>query len=213
MFLRYCVVLIGLLAVSMQVSASVKFKENVHYTKLAEPMPAGLATVTEFFYYGCTTCYELVPIIDEWAKRQEVDYSVIPAHSETVLVDAARMHHTADVIGELSTLYTVNYRMMQHEMPLQGADRVNHYLDQYKIDREAYWRAWSSAQVEQRLRDSAALTKQAQVFKTPTFIVHGVYKVDIEKMSSIEQLFEVLDFLVANPPAPAPVLLQKPKKD
>lgn len=198
---------------SLTAWANTSFKEGEHYTRLAQPLPKGIATVTEFFYYGCTTCFELSPLLGDWIKEKKVSFALIPAHSETAMVDAARMHHTAQVIGAMNTLYAVNYKIVQHNMKLQGADRINHYLDLNGINKELYWQAWSSQQVEQRLQGSAALTKQAQVFKTPTFIVHGVYKVDIEKMSSIEQLFEVLDFLVANPPAPAPALLQKPKKD
>jgi protein dithiol oxidoreductase (disulfide-forming) len=186
-----------------------KFLEGRHYTKLANPLPEGIATVTEFFYYGCTTCYTLSPLLAEWVQKTKVSFTLIPTHSETALVDAARIHHTFQIMGVMNKMYSESYRMIQEPNELQGADRINFYLKKNKVDKNEFWKTWNSKLVEQRLKSSAALTKQAQVFKTPTFIVYGVYKIDIESVTSVDQLIDLLNYLVAHKPSSAPVLLQK----
>ena len=199
--------------ISLPILAADKvFKEGEQYSLLSSRLPEGIAPVVEFFYYGCETCYKISPLVSEWVKKNNVRFALIPTHSETAMVDGARFHHTFQLMGVLNQMYMQTYEMIQAPSDLQGEARINFYLDKNKVDKAIFWKTWNSEQVQQRLKGSAALSKQAQVFKTPTFIVHGLYKVDIERLTEIDELFELLDFLLAKKPSPAPSLLQKSSK-
>lgn len=192
-------------------SHSIPFAEGTHYKLLANPLPVDAsAPVMEFMYYGCETCFKLAPAIAEWSYTKEVGVVLVPTHSETAMVDAAQMFHTFEAMGVLDSMYEEGYVLFQTtESNLTGVDRINSSLARNSIDKDQFWKVWKSEVVKKRLASSGQLTKQAQISKTPTFIVHGIYKVDIESLKSIEELFELLSYLVAKKPSFAPALLKK----
>lgn len=186
------------------------FVEGKHYKKLAAPLPVGQASVVEFFYYGCRSCYQLVPQVANWSYTNKIDVMLVPAHSDTTMLDEARMFHTFEYMGVLDKMYELGYVMFQTESnDLQGVERVNSFLDRHKVDKDKFWAIWKSDLISQRLKASGQLTKHAQISKTPTFVVHGIYKVDVESLKSVEELFELLNYLMAKKPETAPLLLQK----
>lgn len=186
------------------------FVEGKHYKKLTVPLPVGQAPVVEFFYYGCKSCYQLVPEIANWSYTTKIEVILVPAHSETTMLDEARMFHTFEHMGVLDKMYELGYVMFQTESnDLKGVDRVNSFLDRHKVDKDKFWAIWNSDVISQKLKASGQLTKQAQVSKTPTFVVHGIYKTDVESLKSVEELFELLNYLVGKKPETAPLLLKK----
>ncbi len=188
------------------------FVAGKHYQVLSQPLPADpSAPVMEFMYYGCKTCFQLSPAIAEWSNKTKIGVTLVPAHSETAMVEEARMFHTFDVMGILGEMYEEGFIIFQTDQTkLQGADRVNSFLAQHKVNKEKFWEVWKSDAVKQRLAGSAALTKQAKIFKTPTFVVHGIYMVDLEALKSVEELFVLLEHLAAKKSVAVPALLKKP---
>jgi thiol:disulfide interchange protein DsbA len=188
----------------------VKFIDGKHYQQLSEALPVGNAPITEFFYFGCRSCYQLVPAIAEWSHETGIRVAAIPAHGDTALADAARLYHTFAELGELGNMYELGYVMFQTDkVKLQGKERIDSYLDRHKIDKTRFWSTWNSPAVERRLASSLALTKMAKITKTPAFVVHGRYLVDLESLQSAEQLFEVLEYLVRHKAPSAPMLIRK----
>jgi len=188
------------------------FVAGKHYQVLPQPLPTDPSTpVMEFMYYGCKTCFQLSPAIAEWSNATKIGVTLVPAHSENAMVEEARIFHTFEVMGVLGEMYEEGFVIVQTDKTkLQGEERVNYFLAQHKVDKDKFWQTWKSDAVKQRLAGSAALTKQAKIYKTPTFVVHGVYMVDLESLKSVEELFVLLEHLAAKKPATAPALLKKP---
>lgn len=186
------------------------FVQGKHYELLETPLPVGVAMVVEFMYYGCKVCFQIAPSVAEWAHITGTDVSLIPAHSETTMVNEARMFHAFEVMGVLPQMYEDGYVIFQtNKSKLQGAERVNSFLEAKGIDKDKFWQIWGSEDVSSRLISSAKLTRMAKIQKTPTFVVHGLYKVDVESLKSIEELFALLTFLVEKKSNSAPALLRK----
>jgi protein dithiol oxidoreductase (disulfide-forming) len=188
------------------------FVEGKQYQVLPTFLPTNAAVpVMEFMYYGCETCFKLAPAIAEWSYTKKIGVTLVPVHSESAMVDEARMFHTFQVAGMFSEMYEEGFAMFQSkETTLQGEERVNSFLAKHSMNKEKFWQAWNSDAVKQRLVKSAELTKLAQVTKTPTFVVHGAYKVDISSVKSIEELFLLLEYLTAKEVPAVPTLLKKP---
>lgn len=185
------------------------FIEGKHYKKLVTPLPAAMGPVVEFIYFGCRACYQLVPEVANWSFTTGTGVALVPAHSETTMLDEARMFHTFDQMGVMDKMYELGYVIFQTQKTnLQGEARVNSFLERHHVDKDKFWTVWKSDLVTQKLKESAALTKHAQISKTPTFIVHGVYRVDVESLQSVEELFELLEYLVKEK-APSPSLVLK----
>lgn len=187
------------------------FVEGTHYQLLANPLPVDpSAPVMEFMYYGCETCFKLAPVIAEWSYTKKIGVSLVPTHSETAMVDAAQLFHTFEVMGVLDSMYEEGFILFQtKESKLEGADRINEALSRHSIDKNQFWDIWKSDAVNKRLIASGQLTRQAQVFKTPTFLVQGIYKVDIQSLKNIEELFLLLEYLTTKKLVHVPALLKK----
>ena len=188
------------------------FVAGKHYEVLPQALPTNPETpVMEFMYYGCRSCFQLAPAIAEWSATKNIAVALVPAHSESAMVEEARIFHTFEVMGVLGEMYEEGFVMVQTDKTkLQGAERVDYFLEQHKVNKEKFWSTWKSEAVKQRLAGSAALTKQAKIYKTPTFVVHGAYKVDIESVKSVEELFLLLEYLAAKKAPAVPSLLKKP---
>ncbi len=191
-------------------SANKVFLEGTHYSVLEQSLPNGVATVAEFIYYGCKVCFQIAPVVSQWSATSGVSVSLIPAHSKSAMMNEARMFHTFEVMGVLPVMYEDGYIIFQTDQSnLQGADRVNGFLENKGINKDEFWKAWGSAEVNERLNSSAELTSLAKISKTPTFVVHGKYKIDIESLKSVDELFELLSYLIKKAPSAAPSLLRR----
>lgn len=174
-----------------------RFERDTHYAVLETPLPEGVAPVVEFIYFGCASCYQIAPVFSQWASENQVQVALVPAHSESVMVDAAQLFHTFAEMGQLGKMYDIGYVIFQTtKVELQGKDRIDHYLKRHNIDIEKFWSVWSSEAVSQRLQHSAALTRLAKVSQTPTFVVQRRYVPNLKSVKSSEELFELLNFLL-----------------
>jgi thiol:disulfide interchange protein DsbA len=209
-FLFSCLCSIADSGNSNNLTHSTNFIEGTHYTVLEQPLPQGVSPVIEFMYFGCKVCFQLVPAIADWSYKTGIGVALVPAHSDSSMVEEARMFHTFEQMSVLEEMYEDGYVIFQTNLSnLQGADRVNSFLNGKGINKDEFWKVWQSGAVNQRLNDSALLTKQVQISKTPTFVVHGIYKVDVESLKTVDELFDLLTFLVAKKTNKAPPLLRK----
>lgn len=174
----------------------IEYIEGRDYTVLEQPFPEGAAPVIEFFYYGCRACYYMADELSEWSQVNNIAVSLVPAHTDTNLVDSARLFHTLSSIKR-SDLYVYGYVLFQQEnATLQGEARINALLAEHDVDPEIFWQAWSSDEVNQRLIGSYQLTQLAGVESTPSFIVAGKYRVELGVIDGTDGLFGLLSYLV-----------------
>jgi protein dithiol oxidoreductase (disulfide-forming) len=210
-FLLVCSVSVTAKEAIVQNSHTGAFIEGKHYSVLEQPLSQATVPVVEFMYYRCKGCFDLAPAVAEWSYAKKIDVALVPAHAETAMVDEARMFHTFEVMGVLKEMYEEGYVIFQSDSSLQGKERINASLAEHGVDKEKFWQLWNSDAVNQRMATSAALTKQVKVIRTPTFVVHGKYKVHSESLKSGEELFLLLEYLVAKKSTPTapPSLLRK----
>jgi thiol:disulfide interchange protein DsbA len=154
----------------------------------------------EFFYFGCKTCYQLVPALAQWSHETGIGVTLVPVHSDNAMVDAARLYHTFAEMNVLSRMYELGYVIFQTDKSeLKGEARINDYLERHRVNKERFWKIWNSDKVNKRLAGSLALTQQAKIYKTPTFLVKGRYMVNIDAITHVEHLFQLLEYLNKKP--------------
>lgn len=177
-------------------SVQVEYVEGRDYTVLQQPFPEGAASVIEFFYYGCRACYYMADELSEWSQANNIPVSLVPAHTDTNLVESARLFHTFHAMNR-GDLYVYGYMLFQQEdATLQGEERINALLAEHDVDQEAFWNTWSSDEVNQRLIGSYQLTQLAGIESTPSFIVAGKYRVELGVIDGAEGVFDLLEYLV-----------------
>src|SRR5690606_40599071 len=125
----------------------------------------------ELFFYGCEACSVIAPELESWSKERELTLGLVPVHSETQLVDAARLYHTLTSMGR-GDLHIAAFKLYREESDLKGEDRLNAFLSEQEVDQDEFWSAWQSEDVQQSLDVSNARTELIDTHMTPTTIMY-----------------------------------------
>ena len=129
-------VLVALLAGSV-VQAAPKFDEELHYFSVIPEQPGGEGEriqVVEFFWYGCSHCYNLEPHLQEWLKNKpdNVDFEHIPAlFNRANVVMHAKTYYALKLLGKAEQLHESIFKAMHEEkrrMNTQEELYMNHQL-------------------------------------------------------------------------------------
>ena len=166
-----------------------KFKEGTDYFRLVPTQPtvggAGKIEVGEMFLYSCGHCYNLDPILHEWAAQlpPEVRFVRIPAIFNRAAQVHAQLFYTAELLAADGTLADFD---SFHSTVFEEFHRRGNRL--VSVD---FNKAWSSFPVNQKIRVAADLGRRYGAASVPTLIVNGKYRVP-----NTRDVLEVIDELL-----------------
>ncbi len=187
-----------------------RFTEGRHYTRLmpAQPTVTGgeKVEVAEVFWYGCGHCATFDPIIEGWADDIPADvvFVRIPAVWNRTLQTHARAFYTAEVLARTSALkdpeglhkaFFTEYHGNGNTLATEG--RLKELFARFGVDEESFDKAWSSFEVDQKLRRAADLNRRYGITGVPAIVVNGKYRTGGQEAGGYDTLLEVIDELVA----------------
>jgi thiol:disulfide interchange protein DsbA len=177
-------------------------------------VPAGKVEVMEVFSYGCPACNNFQPAMEKLKKA-------LPANAQLVLLPAAfqsaedwpmfqRAYFAAQILGiaerthqgifdavwksgELATTDPGTHRLMNPQPSLEDAARV--YARLAGVKPETFVATARSFSVDMKMKAADAQIVAMAVPGTPTIIVNGKYRVNMDSLGS-DGLVEVVKFLV-----------------
>ncbi len=194
-----------------------KWKAGVHYTLLpvAQPVstPPGEIEVTVIFWYGCGHCYTLETPFESWeAKLAPGSARVVrlPVVWNEVTREDARLFYTIEALGKLKALHLTTFREMHvNRNPMTviapgnrvdtaaTEQNVRSFLMSNGISAEDFGRTYRSFAVENKLRQAENLSRRYLADHTPMVVVQGKYVTDVTMAGGFDQLFSVIDDLIA----------------
>ncbi len=213
------------LATAPATQAAQTWTQGKHYM-LLQPIqrttvPAGKVEVLEVFSYGCIACNSFQPIIERLktslppnAQMAFLHASFNPSESWPMfqrayfaaqsLGVAERTHQAMfDAIwktGELAVVDSATRQLKKPQPTLEDAARF--YARVAGVMPDAFLAAAKSFSVENRIRAADAQIAAMKVAGTPTLIVNGKYKVGMNSIESIDELIDLIKFLVAKESTP-----------
>lgn len=168
------------------------------YTRLSSPQPTVTGDrieVREFFFYGCSHCYNLEPYIHRWLKTkpQDVEFVPTPAVLNPKWEPLGRAYYVAEELGVLDKTHAALYGAIHNaNQKLFEKAPVIAFYEKIGVPRAKVEAAWDSFSVTTKIRNADALGRKYMIQGTPTLIVAGKYLVP----SSGERTFAVVDYLV-----------------
>src|SRR5579864_6146543 len=177
--------------------------QGTHYFLIQPAQPSGAAPgkieVTEVFSYACPACNHFYPTVDRLKAS-------LPANAELDFIPAGfrpdedwpmfqRAYYAAQVLGidkrthdamfdaiwktgELGVFDPRTNRIKQPPPSIQ--DAAAFYAKQAGIKPEAFVAAANSFGVDTRVRQADQLIKNYRVESTPTIVVAGKYRTDVQ---------------------------------
>jgi len=187
-----------------------QFEENQHFTRLIPTQPtvggADKIEVAEFFWYGCPHCYDFERYINGWAdtKPANVRFVRIPAMWNRGLELHAQLYYTEEVLGANGTLKepevfrdTVFMEYHRRGNRLGSKDAIQTLFARFDVSAEDFERAWSSFEVNQKMRVASDLARRYGITGVPAMVVNGKYRTGGAEAGGHDALLDVIDELVA----------------
>jgi thiol:disulfide interchange protein DsbA len=192
-------------------------RPNYEYFEIPpQPVTSGSRIeVIEFFWYGCPYCYQLEPFLAGWLGRKpaDVEFRLSPAIFRQSWIAHARLFHVLDALGELPRLHRQVYQTIHVEsrppevapgaaVPhsttaiLADAESTTAWAVEHGIERERWLKAYEDPQIDRRIEQSVAATRNYQIKGTPSLVVDGRYVTSTGMSETISGVIGILDDLV-----------------
>ena len=186
-----------------------QFKENEHFYRLVPTQPtvggADKIEVAEFFWYGCPHCYDFERHINGWAdnKPANVRFVRVPAMWNRGLELHGQLYYTEEVLAANGTIKdpaafrdAVFMEYHRRGNRLGSKDAIQTLFARFDVSADDFEKAWSSFEVNQKMRVASDLARRYGIANVPAVIVNGKYRTGGAEAGSYEVLLEVIDELI-----------------
>ena len=187
-----------------------KFKEGKNYTRLVPTQPtlggADKVEVAEFFWYGCPHCYDLEPYINRWLKTKPANVRFVQIHAmwNQLLVMHAHLYYTEEVLARNGVIKDdeafrakVFDEFHNRGNHLASKDVIEKFFERNNVSADDFERTWGSFEVDQKMRVAADLQRRYSIASVPTIVINGKYRTSVQEAGGFDELFELIDELVA----------------
>jgi len=161
--------------------------------------------VTEFFWYGCSHCFDFEPALAAWVKKLPADVSFrrVPAiFPNNKLTPGARLYYTLEAMNLQDKLHSDVFKAIHVERQrLDDGKVLLEWVAKQGVDAKQFSETWGSFGVQSRVKQAWRLTQSAGVTAVPGVMVQGRYLA--LTAGNYEDLLAIVDQLVARARAEA----------
>ena len=175
------------------------------YTKIAVPAEQQLfkqtkdkILVTEFFWYGCTHCYAMEPMVKEYLKKNpNVEFKRYPLTYPTWKSGSAYFF-AEEQLGLLDKLHQKSFDKIHrdHVDILNDKNERAKFLKSEGVDPVKFEEALQSFSVNTQLKKGFDYAKAAKLTSTPAFVINNTYVVDPSLGKGYEGTLKNIDTIV-----------------
>lgn len=179
-------------------------REGVDYTVLENPQPTsspGKIEVLDFFWYGCPHCYDFLPSLEAWRKRQPADVAVkhVPVAFDQGREPHSKIFYALQVLGKVDEMHVKVFDAIhkRHLRLLDGAE-ISDFMFANGIPREQWEAAYDSFTVASMVNAARMLFIAYTIDGTPTEAVDGRFLTSpsIVPSHTFADAIAVMDYLV-----------------
>lgn len=177
-----------------------EFQAGTHYEVLAEPFPTETGDkveVREFFWYGCSHCYQMEPYVEKWLKTKP-DYAELnrsPAAFNKAWETHARAYYAMKLMGKDGELHPLFFDAVKADTKgMLKVENIAAFFSKHGIDEKTYSKLAGSIKVSAKIAMTKKIMAKAELTGVPAFLVNGRYVV--KSASSRQQMLDIVSFLV-----------------
>ena len=187
-----------------------KYAEGRNYSRLVPTQPtmggADKIEVAEMFMYSCPHCYTLDPHFSRWAADADPGVRVIriPVIFNRIAQLHAQLYFTAEILsanGQLADWPALHSAVFtefhQRGNRLTSMDAIQRLFARFGVSAEDFEKTWNSFPVNQKMRLAADLSRRYGIESVPAIVVAGKYRTNVADAGSLDDLFGVIDELLA----------------
>ena len=196
----------GLLGLSLTLlagGAAAEIKAGRDYKPLTTPQAVETGAkieVIEFFWYGCSHCFDLEPFLKKWVATlpKDVEFRHLPAVPTERWLPNARTYYTLESLNLLERLHGEVFDAIHIDRVNFNDEKIQlEWMEKKGVDKRKFAEAWKSFSVQGKTKRAVQLTQAYGVNGVPTLVVDGKYMTSVSMTGSPESLMKALDELIA----------------
>jgi thiol:disulfide interchange protein DsbA len=168
------------------------------YTLLNPPQPTNTKKieVLEFFFYGCSHCYHLHPLLSAWKKTmpKDVELTYLPTVFRDTWEPMAYTYYALESLGKEAQLHDALYRAWNEDnIVLVDEDKIADFVAQHGVDRTKFTAAYGSFAMKSMVTRAEQMIRSYRINGTPTLVVDGKYVIEgLQPEETIQTLKRVI---------------------
>ena len=160
-----------------------------------------VASITEFFSFGCPWCYRIEDTLNQWVESQgkNVYYKKIPVVFNKDWEYYAKAYYTANALSLSSKLNPALFKaILVDKQPLNSNDAMISFLKLHGVDETTAQSAFvHSPSIDMQMSAGLSLMTLYHINTVPAVVVSHRYKTDLQMAKTKERMLEILNFLLA----------------
>ena len=188
-----------------------KYQAGTHYYPIqpaqAVSAPKGKVEVLEVFSYACIHCAHFQAKVDAWKKTKPANASfvLLPAAWNPTWEMVARAYYASEALGILDKTHDAFFNaIFIDKVPFASLQDVANWYTKFGVTEQAFLDAANSFTTNTKIQRSKQMVPRYGVDGTPSIVVAGKYRVTGESAGGYDNVFDVVNFLVAKEAAAAP---------
>lgn len=192
-----------LLALAAGLAGAVELREGKHYTVFNPPQPTEArdkVEVTEYFWYGCSHCFNLDPLLAKWVKRlpKDVNFRRVPAiFQDGRWAPGAKLFYTLEAMGLLDRLHTEVFDAIHIDRVNLADDRVLFdWIAKKDVDAKKFADTYNSFAIQSKVMRAQQQTQALNLNGVPALVVDGRYMPATGAAGSYGDVLGIVDQLI-----------------
>ena len=179
---------------------------GANFEKTVQVMPTdnkNKIEVMELFWYGCIHCYQMDPMLNEWAKKlpKDVYFKRVPAIPRPEWAALAKAFYAMETLGVSEKLHTAIFDAVHKEKTLNPADEkaiLEWVTLKSGLDRKKVEEAFNSFSMNATLNRAAQMFKAAGATGVPSLVIDGKYITSSTMAGGNNEALKITDDIIAN---------------
>jgi len=169
------------------------------YALLNPPQPTDTKKieVLEFFFYGCTHCFHLHPLLSKWEKTmpKDVELTFVPTIFRDSWEPMARTFYALESMGKREQLHDALYNAWNKDNnQLFEEDKIRDFVSSHGVDGAKFSAAYNSFSMQSKVARAKQMIRSYGINGTPTLVVDGKYVIEgLQPEETIRVLKEVIE--------------------
>ena len=179
------------------------YTEGKHYITLDKPVKTAVGDkveVRELFWYYCSHCFNVEPVLSNWVKKLPNNTAFIrqPAVFSERWERGAKFFYVLEQLGEVERLHGQLFDAIHlHKTPLIDQADFVEWLAERGVDKDVANGAFKSFSVRIKVNKSKLNTVKYHTSGVPALVINGKYWTDASHAGGELEMFKVADYLIS----------------
>lgn len=176
------------------------------FDKTAQAIPTDTPTkieVVELFWYGCSHCYQMDPILHSWVKKlpADVTFKRVPGLPNPSWAPMAKTYFALEDLKLSEKLHTPLFEAIHKQKALNPTDEkasIDWVTRQSGLDKAKVEAAFNSFSMNTRLKKAEQYFRATGATGVPSIVIDGQYITSSTMSGGNEQALKTADYIIAN---------------